>query len=86
MYAIHYIGGAINVRKMPKKQAIEYAKQINDNALSGTFPESVKLAQSAEARTIMQNRLFAKDIYPRHSDVYSMSMAELVNAVNEYCC
>lgn len=34
MYAIHYIGGAINVKKMPKKQAVEYAKQINDNALS----------------------------------------------------
>ena len=28
MYAIHYIGGAMNVRKMPKAQAIEYAKQI----------------------------------------------------------
>ncbi|MBV3807246.1 MULTISPECIES: hypothetical protein [Bifidobacterium] len=86
MYAIHYIGGAMNVRKMPKAQAIEYAKQINDNALSGAFPESVKLVQSPEARTIMQNRLFAKDIYSRHSDVYSMSMSELVNAVNEYCC
>lgn len=86
MYAIHYIGGAINVKKMPKKQAAEYAKQINDNALSSTFPESVKLIQSPEARTIMQNRLFAKDIYAHHSDVYSMSMAELVNAVNEYCC
>lgn len=86
MYAIHYIGGAINVKKMPKKQAVEYAKQINDNALSSIFPESVKLAQSAEARDIMQNRLFAKDIYARHSDVYGMSMAELVNAVNEYCC
>lgn len=49
MYAIHYIGGAMNVRKMPKAQAIEYAKQINDNP-TGTFPESVKLAQSAEAR------------------------------------
>lgn len=85
MYAIHYIGGAINVKKMPKKQAVEYAKQINGNP-TGTFPESVKLAQSAEARTIMQNRLFAKDIYAHHSDVYSMSMAELVNAVNEYCC
>lgn len=85
MYAIHYIGGAMNVRKMPKAQAIEYAKQINDN-LTGTFPESVKLAQSAEARDVMQNRLFAKDIYAHHSDVYGMSMAELVNAVNEYCC
>lgn len=85
MYAIHYIGGAMNVRKMPKVQAIEYAKQINDNP-TGTFPESVKLAQSAEARDVMQNRLFAKDIYAHHSDVYGMSMAELVNAVNEYCC
>lgn len=85
MYAIHYIGGAMNVRKMPKAQAIEYAKQINDNS-TGTFPESVKLAQSAEARDVMQNRLFAKDIYAHHSDVYGMSMAELVNAVNEYCC
>lgn len=85
MYAIHYIGGAMNVRKMPKAQAIEYAKQINDNP-AGTFPESVKLAQSAEARDVMQNRLFAKDIYAHHSDVYGMSMAELVNAVNEYCC
>lgn len=85
MYAIHYIGGAINVKKMPKKQAVEYAKQINDNP-TGAFTESVKLAQSAEARTIMQNKLFAKDIYTHHSDVYSMSMAELVNAVNEYCC
>lgn len=85
MYAIHYIGGAINVKKMPKKQAVEYAKQINDTP-TGVFPESVKLAQSAEARDIMQNRLFAKDIYAHHSDVYSMSMAELVNAVNEYCC
>lgn len=46
----------------------------------------MKLAQSAEARTIMQNRLFTKDIYAHHSDVYSMSMAELVNTVNEYCC
>lgn len=54
MYAIHYIGGAINVKKMPKKQAVEYAKQINDNALSSTFPESVKLAQSAEARDIIK--------------------------------
>lgn len=85
MYAIHYIGGAINVKKMPKKQAVEYAKQINDNP-TGTFPERVKLVQSPEAREIMQKRLFAKDIYARHSDVYSMSMAELVNAVNEYCC
>lgn len=85
MYAIHYIGGAMNVRKMPKAQAIEYAKQINDNP-TGTFSESVKLAQSAEARDVMQNRLFAKDIYAHHSDVYGMSMAELVNAVNEYCC
>lgn len=86
MYAIHYIGGAINVKKMPKKQAVEYAKQINDNALSSTFPESVKLAQSAEARDIMQKRLFTKSIFHRHSDVYGMSMAELVNTVNEYCC
>lgn len=85
MYAIHYIGGAINVKKMPKAQAVEYAKQINDNP-TGAFPESVKLAQSAEARDVMQNRLFAKDIYAHHSDVYGMSMAELVNAVNEYCC
>lgn len=53
MYAIHYIGGAINVKKMPKKQAVEYAKQINDNP-TGAFTESVKLAQSAEARDIMQ--------------------------------
>lgn len=27
MYAIHYIGGAMNVKKMPKKQAVEYAQQ-----------------------------------------------------------
>lgn len=66
-------------------ETIEDAKQINDNP-TGTFPESVKLAQSAEARDVMQNRLFAKDIYAHHSDVYGMSMAELVNAVNEYCC
>lgn len=85
MYAIHYIGGAINVKKMPKAQAIEYAKQINDNP-TGTFPEIVKLAQSAEARDIMQKRLFTKSIFHRHSDVYGMSMAELVNTVNEYCC
>ena len=55
MYAIHYIGGAINVKKMPKKQAVEYAKQINDNP-TGAFTESVKLAQSAEARDIMQKK------------------------------
>lgn len=85
MYAIHYIGGAMNVKKMPKAQAVEYAKQINDNP-TGAFPESVKLAQSAEARDIMRNRLFAKDIYTHHSDVYGMSMSELVNTVNEYCC
>lgn len=85
MYAIHYIGGAINVKKMPKAQAVEYAKQINDNP-TGAFTESVKLAQSAEARDIMQKRLFAKSIFHRHSDVYGMSMSELVNTVNEYCC
>lgn len=85
MYAIHYVGGAINVKKMPKSEAIEYAKQINDNAPYNTFPESVKLAQSAEAREIMQNRLFAKNIFTHHSDVYHMSMRELVAVVNEYC-
>lgn len=72
-------------RKCPKKQAVEYAKQINDNP-TGAFTESVKLAQSAEARDIMQKRLFAKSIFHRHSDVYGMSMSELVNTVNEYCC
>lgn len=85
MYAIHYIGGAINVKKMPKAQAIEYAKQINDNP-TGAFPERVKLAQSAEAREIMQKRLFTQSIFHHHSDVYGMSMSELVNTVNEYCC
>lgn len=76
MYVIHYIGGAINVKKMPKAQAVEYAKQINDNP-TGVFPERVKLAQSAEARDIMQKRLFAQSIFHRHSDVYGMSMSEL---------
>lgn len=85
MYVIHYIGGAINVKKMSKAQAVEYAKQINDNP-TGVFPERVKLAQSAEARDIMQKRLFAQSIFHRHSDVYGMSMSELVNTVNEYCC
>ena len=84
MYAIHYIGGAINIKKMPKAQAVEYAKQINDNS-TGTFPESVKLAQSTEAREIMQDRLFAENICTHHGDVYHMSMRELVAVVNEYC-
>lgn len=40
MYAIHYIGGAINVKKMPKAQAVEYAKQINDNASQAPSPKA----------------------------------------------
>lgn len=72
-------------RKCPKNKQSNTPNKSTTTP-SQAFPESVKLVQSPEARTIMQNRLFAKDIYARHSDVYSMSMAELVNAVNEYCC
>lgn len=83
MYAIHYIGGAVNVKKMPKAQAVAYVKQINDNALSGAFPESARLATSAEARELMQDRILDLNVLERRTGIYRLPMSELVEVFNE---
>lgn len=83
MYTIHYVGGAVNVKKMPKAQAVAYVKQINDNALSGTFPESARLATSAEARRIMQDRILDLNVFERRTGAHRLPMPELVEIFNE---
>lgn len=83
MYVIHHVGGAVNVKKMPKAQAVAYVRQINDNALSGAFPERARLATGDEAREIMRDRLFARNVFGRRADVYRLSTAELVEVFND---
>lgn len=83
MYAIHHIGGAMQVAKMPKAKAIEYAKAIN--AETHDVPEHVELVGFEDARRIMQERLFRRNVFSTHGDVYALSMGELVEAVNQYC-
>ena len=88
MYVIHYIGGAVNVRKTSRKQAEREASELERRTREGAgrFPERIMLADHAKAREVMQDILFARDVFPHRTTVHRATMAQLAAAVNTYCC
>lgn len=83
MYAIHHVGGAVVVRKMPKAEAEAYVAHVNGNAPSGAFPERARLATGSEARVVMEDRLLDRAVFVRRADVRRLSMSVLMEVFND---